>query len=69
MTLILKKSHGSKCTYQSVRLKLNRSAFPIACLHSQSYHLSKNLDEKIPAILLMLAGIRSAGNYYQEDEI
>jgi spermidine synthase len=31
----------------------NRSAFPIACLHSQSYQFSKNLGEKVPAIVLM----------------
>jgi spermidine synthase len=36
-------------------IKLNRSAFPVACFHSQSYQLSKNLNEKIPAIVLLLA--------------
>ena len=34
-------------------IKQNRSAFPIACLHSQSYQFSKNLGEKVPAIVLM----------------
>ena len=34
-------------------IKQNRSAFPVACLHSQAYQFSKNLGEKIPAIVLM----------------
>jgi len=34
-------------------IKQNRSAFPVACLHSQSYQFSKNLGEKIPAIVLL----------------
>ncbi|MGC1392342.1 MAG: hypothetical protein WA816_15005 [Bacteroidales bacterium] len=33
--------------------KQNRSSFPVACLHSQSYQFSKNLGEKVPAIILM----------------
>ena len=35
-------------------IKQNRSAFPVACFHFQSYNFSKNLDEKIPAIVLMI---------------
>ena len=35
-------------------VKQNRSAFPVACFHSQSYNLSKNIDEKIPAIIVMI---------------
>jgi spermidine synthase len=35
-------------------IKQNRSAFPYASFHSQSYLFSKNLDEKIPAIVLMI---------------
>ena len=35
-------------------IKQNRSAFPVACFHFQSYNFSKNLDEKIPAIILMV---------------
>lgn len=34
-------------------IKQNRSSFPVACLHSQSYQFSKNLGEKVPAIVLM----------------
>jgi spermidine synthase len=34
-------------------IKQNRSSFPIACLHSQSYQFSKNLGEKVPAIIIM----------------
>jgi spermidine synthase len=35
-------------------IKPNRSAFPVACFHSQSYQFSKYLDEKIPAVVLLL---------------
>ena len=35
-------------------VKQNRSAFPVACFHSQSYNFSKNIDEKIPAIVMMI---------------
>ncbi len=34
-------------------IKQNRSAFPVASFHFQSYQFSKNLNEKIPAIILM----------------
>jgi len=34
-------------------IKPNRSAYPVACFHSQSYQFSKYLNEKIPAIVLM----------------
>jgi spermidine synthase len=32
----------------------NRSGFPVACFQSQSYQFSKTLDEKVPAIVLLL---------------
>jgi hypothetical protein len=51
--LILKKSNEIDALINR-ETKLNRSAFPIACLHSQTYNLSKNPDEKIPSILIML---------------
>ena len=35
-------------------VKQNRSAFPVACFHSQSYNFSKSTDEKIPAIVMMI---------------
>jgi hypothetical protein len=34
-------------------IKQNKSAFPVACLHSQSYQFSKDLGEKVPAVILM----------------
>jgi hypothetical protein len=34
-------------------VKQNKAAFPVACFHSQSYQFSKNLGEKIPAIVLL----------------
>jgi spermidine synthase len=35
-------------------IKANRSTLPIACFYYQSFNLSKNLNEKIPAIILLL---------------
>lgn len=35
-------------------IKQNRLAFPVANFHSQSYQFSKNLDEKIPAFILII---------------
>jgi spermidine synthase len=35
-------------------IRLNRDQFPIACFHFQSYSMSKNLDERLPAIILMI---------------
>jgi spermidine synthase len=35
-------------------VRQNRLAFPVASLHSQSYSLSRNMDEKIPAVILMI---------------
>lgn len=35
------------------RINQNRSMFPAAALYIQSYNFSKNMDEKIPAIILM----------------
>lgn len=34
-------------------IKQNSSAFPVASFHFQSYQFSKNINEKIPAIILM----------------
>lgn len=34
--------------------ELNRSAFPVACFFYQSYNLSKNLNEKIPVIGILI---------------
>jgi spermidine synthase len=36
------------------KIKQNKFAFPIACLHYQSYNFSKNLNEKIPSIILIV---------------
>ncbi|MCX6325839.1 MAG: hypothetical protein NT144_04195 [Bacteroidia bacterium] len=50
--LITKKSDEVN-SLMDHRTKENRYAFPVACFHFQSYNLSKNSDEKIPAIVLM----------------
>jgi spermidine synthase len=36
------------------RIKSNRSTHPIACFYYQSFNLSKNLNEKIPAIAILV---------------
>jgi|WetSurMetagenome_2_1015567.scaffolds.fasta_scaffold02753_4 spermidine synthase len=35
------------------KAKQNRTAFPVACFHFQSYNFSKYIDEKVPAIIVM----------------
>ncbi|MCX6333655.1 MAG: hypothetical protein NT092_05040 [Bacteroidia bacterium] len=35
-------------------IRQNRATFPIACFHFQSYDFSKNLNERIPAIIFMI---------------
>jgi spermidine synthase len=34
-------------------IKENRSSFPVACFHSQSYRFSRSANEKIPAIIFL----------------
>ena len=51
--LIEKKSSEVKSLINP-EIRVNRAAFPIACFHFQSYNFSKSLNEKIPAIALML---------------
>jgi spermidine synthase len=34
-------------------IRQNNSSFPVACFHFQSYNFSKDLDEKIPSIVLL----------------
>jgi spermidine synthase len=51
--LILKKSNEVNALIDH-GMKQNRSAYPVACFHSQSYNFSKNLDEKTPAIILLI---------------
>jgi spermidine synthase len=36
------------------KIRQNRASYPIACFHFQSYYFSKNLKEKVPAIILMI---------------
>jgi spermidine synthase len=35
-------------------IRENRSSFPIACFHFQAYNFSKNISEKIPAIIILI---------------
>ena len=51
--LITKKSDEVKLLIDS-GVKQNRYAYPVACFHFQSYNFSKYLDEKVPAIILMI---------------
>jgi spermidine synthase len=51
--LIIKKSNEVSLLMDH-GIKQNRSAFPVASFHFQSYNFSKNMDEKIPAIVLMI---------------
>jgi spermidine synthase len=35
-------------------VRQNNFGFPVACFHYQSYNLSKNLNEKVPSIILLI---------------
>jgi len=37
-----------------VGIRQNKAAFPIACFHFQSYYISRSLNERMPAIVLMI---------------
>ena len=56
--LIAKKSDEVN-SLMDREIRQNRSAFPVACFHFQSYNFSKNLNEKIPSIILMITSLRS----------
>ncbi len=51
--LTVKKSN-EVIALMNKEIRQNRSAFPIACFHFQSYNFSKNLNERIPAIILIV---------------
>ena len=51
--LIIKKSNEVS-SLLDLGIKQNRSALPVACFHFQSYNFSKNMNEKVPAIILMI---------------
>ena len=40
-------------------IRQNRSSFPVACFHFQSYNFSKYSGEKIPAIIILIMHLRS----------
>jgi spermidine synthase len=52
--IILKKSDEVGALINNGKQE-NKAAFPVASFHSQSYQFSKNIEEKIPSIILMLA--------------
>jgi hypothetical protein len=36
------------------KMRQNRASYPVACFHFQSYNFSRNLKEKVPAIILIV---------------
>jgi spermidine synthase len=51
---ILSKKSSEVLSVIDPVVRQNTFGFPIACFHYQSYNLSKNLDEKIPSIVLLV---------------
>lgn len=51
--LIVKKSNEVTLLFDN-KISQNRSAFPIASFHFQSYFFSSNPGEKVPALILMM---------------
>ena len=50
---LLAKKSAEVISLIDPEVRQNTSGFPIACFHYQSYNLSKNLDEKIPSVILL----------------
>jgi hypothetical protein len=51
---LLNRKSAEVISFIDHRIRKNSIEFPIACFHYQSYNLSKNLNERIPSIILML---------------
>ncbi|MCJ7449049.1 MAG: hypothetical protein MUO72_15310 [Bacteroidales bacterium] len=51
---LIEKKSAEVVSLLDRQVRQNTSAFPVACFHFQSYYFSKNLDEKIPALVLMI---------------
>jgi spermidine synthase len=51
---LINKKSDEVLSLMNPEIKRNSSAFPIACFHFQSYSFSRNLDEKIPAIVFII---------------
>jgi spermidine synthase len=51
--LILNKSE-EVISLMDPEIKPNTYAFPVACFHLQSFNFSKNLDEKVPALIILI---------------
>jgi spermidine synthase len=52
--LIRNKSDEIRSLFRK-EVRKNTTAFPVACLHFQEYSFSRDLNEKLPAILLIIA--------------
>ncbi len=51
---LIEKKTSEVISLLDKEVRENRAVFPIASFHFQSYFLSKNLNEKIPAIIIMI---------------
>jgi spermidine synthase len=51
---LIEKKSAEVISFLDRKVRQNTSIFPVACFHFQSYYFSKNLDEKIPALVLMI---------------
>jgi len=50
-------------------VKINRSAVPVACFYYQSFSLSKNTNERIPALILLLVMFGLPVIYIKRDNL
>ena len=51
---LIEKKSAEVISFLDRQVRQNTSVFPVACFYFQSYYFSKNLDEKIPALVLMI---------------
>ncbi len=65
--LTTKKSDEVKAL-MDMEIRQNRSAFPVACFHFQSYNFSKNLKERMPAIILIVMAVCHSGACSEKKE-
>jgi len=51
---LIEKKSGEITSLLDPDVRVNRSVFPVACFYFQNYDFSKNLGEKIPAVIIII---------------
>ena len=51
---LIERKSAEAVSVLNTGIRQNTASFPVACFHFQSYNISKSLNEKIPAIILLV---------------